>query len=70
MPKLLTLLGTGWLLWLVLSLSARSGRKLYAIRWRVPRRMALRRVANAKPIYRPEWDEFTDPWQDAPWRRR
>lgn len=69
-PKLLTLLGTGWLLWLVLSLSARSGRKLYAIRWRVPRRMVLRRVANAKPIYRPEWDEFTDPWQDAPWRRR
>lgn len=69
-PKLLTLLGTGWLLWLVLSLSARSGRKLYAIRWRVPQRMLLRRVANVRPTYRPEWDEFTDPWQDAPWRRR
>jgi hypothetical protein len=69
-PKLLTLLGASWLAWLVLSLSSRSGRKLYAIRWRLPRPTLLRRVGNPKPTYRPEWDQFTDPWQDAPWRIR
>jgi hypothetical protein len=69
-PKLLLLLGAGWLTWFVFSFSAHSGRTLNAIRWPVPRLPTFhRRASAAQPIYRPEWDDFTDPWQDAPWRR-
>jgi peptidase C39-like protein/SdrD B-like protein len=67
-PKLLALLGVGLLLWLLASFGVRTGRTLYSIRWPTPRLRFPRRAAAPAPIWRPEWDDFHDPYQDAPWR--
>jgi peptidase C39-like protein/SdrD B-like protein len=67
-PKLLVLLGAGWLVWLLLSYGGRTGRWLDRVRWPMPRWRVPKRQP-APVTYRPEWDEFVDPYQDAPWRR-
>ncbi|HEY2594856.1 MAG TPA: C39 family peptidase, partial [Chloroflexota bacterium] len=46
-PKLLILLGVGWLLWLVLTLSGMSARRLNAVRW--PRPTWLRWPSRREP---------------------
>ena len=68
-PKLLVLLSTGVLLWLLKSFGARAGRRLYAIRWPMPRLALPRRAPAPVSVWRPEWDDFHDPYQDAPWRK-
>ncbi|MBV9578711.1 MAG: C39 family peptidase, partial [Chloroflexi bacterium] len=48
-PKLLILLGAGWLLWCVLTLSGASARRLNAIRWPRPRLPRWRGKTRAGP---------------------
>ncbi len=54
-PKLLVMLGAGWVLWAVLTLSAMSGRRLNAIRW--PRPAWLRWPRRRTSALEPAGDE-------------